>query len=54
MLGHAGTKTAERYTLSAWAIVDASAAAKVGRQLAGTLAKAKKPKQKSKVTSLRS
>lgn len=37
LLGHAGTKTAERYTQEAWADLDKLATAKVGRQLSEKL-----------------
>lgn len=39
MLGHAGTKTAERYTQNAWAELDRATAAKVGQELEGRLEK---------------
>jgi integrase len=42
MLGHADVKTAARYAMSAFALVDAQAAAKVGAKLQGELPKAER------------
>ena len=54
LLGHAGTKTAERYTMDAWAAVDAVAVAKVGQKLEQLLEMRKTRRKSAKVVSLRS
>jgi len=46
LLGHAGTKTTERYANTAFALVDAAAVSKVGRKLAAAVGKPRKRTKK--------
>lgn len=54
LLGHKGTKTAERYTQSAFARVDATAVAKVGLRMTATMKNDPYARRKRLLNSLRS